>query len=142
MFNFERDHAEIDEELEEPNESGYVREFYMRFTTRGIYPVDLQGKSHFRTIEEDLNAKITLKEIVANTILNSNNENYIKYAIDNAPIDTYHTFLKCAIYTLNDFAVQVRYQIILPLTFIVLLKHISLLIYSIWLNIGLSNRSS
>jgi hypothetical protein len=105
MFNFERDHADIHEELDDPKERGYIREFYMRFTTRGIYPKDL--KSEYRTIEDELNHKITLKEIVANTILNTNDEAVIKNAIDNAPIDTYHTFMKCAIYTMNDFAVQV-----------------------------------
>lgn len=109
MFNFERDHAEIHEELEESNvkDKRYIREFYMRFTSRGIYPTDLQSKNEFRSIEENLNANITLKELTINSILNTNNEELIKATIKNAPIDTYHVFLKCAIYTFNDFVVRV-----------------------------------
>lgn len=107
MFDFERDHNEIDEELEEDKDRGYIREYYMRFTTRGIYPSDVAGKTHYRSVENELNAKMTLKQLAINNILNTNDESAIKYAIDNAPIDTYHSFLKCAIYTLNDFAVQV-----------------------------------
>lgn len=107
MFNFERDHGEIDDEMDNKKDHGFVREYYMRFTTRGIYPSDLANKSCYRSIQDELNSKITLKQQVVNTILNTNNESFIKSAIDNAPIDTYHTFLKCAIYSLNDFAVQV-----------------------------------
>ena len=107
MFDFDQDHEEIYSELDDPKDRGYIREFYMRFTTRGIYPNDLAGRTKFQSIQDELNSKLSLKELAVNTILSTNNQSLIKSSIKNAPIDIYHVFLKCALYTLNDFAVEV-----------------------------------
>lgn len=107
-FNFERDHSEIHSKLEDSVEYKYLREFYLRFNTRGIYPSNLANKSSYKSIEDELNANFSLRTLCCNTILNSNDENFIVNSISQAPANLYIVFLKCALYSMNDFAVHVR----------------------------------
>lgn len=112
-FNFGIDHAEMREELVENKERWYIREYYLRMVSRGIYPQDLHSKYDFKSsIENELNANITLKELAVNAILNTNVVSFIKQSIDNSPKDLYHVFLKCALYSLNEFVVQVNTNIL------------------------------
>ncbi|CAF0789927.1 unnamed protein product [Brachionus calyciflorus] len=106
LFNFERDHTEIYEKIDDSIEYKYLREFYLRLNSRGIYSNDISNKKSYKSIENELNSKITLTTLSCNTILSSNDENYLNYVINSMPTSLYKLFLKCSMYQMKDFAVH------------------------------------
>lgn len=111
-FDFERDHSDIHAKLTYEIEYKYLREFYLRFNTRGIYPSNLKNKTEYKSIEQTLNSNISLRTLCSNAILSSNDDTFITNSINSVPSDLYKTFLKCALYSLNDFAVDVNLSLI------------------------------
>lgn len=107
LFNFEIDHCQIEEKLRDGIEHKYLREFYLRFNSRGIYSHQIAAKTFYQSIQDQLNSKANLKTLACNSILNSANQVYIKFVINTIPACLFYTLLKCSIYSMNDFAVKV-----------------------------------
>ena len=105
MYNFTVEHSILDSLLEKSKNRRYFRDFYLGIKSRGAYSKDVKNKTSFKTIEKQLNSNMTLKELCCISILNTD----CKYeqVIDLVPKDLYKVFLKCAIYTLHDYAVEV-----------------------------------
>ncbi|RNA17388.1 hypothetical protein BpHYR1_000500, partial [Brachionus plicatilis] len=107
LFNFEADHSQIEVNLRDGIEHKYLREFYLRFNSRGIYSHQICSKTQYQSVQDHLNSKATLKTLACNAILNTANQAFIQFAINTSPSCLYETFLKCSIYNMNDFAVKV-----------------------------------
>ena len=105
MFNFAIEHSSLDSLLEKSKNRRSFRDFYLGFKSRGAYSKDIKSKKSFKTIEQQLNSNITLKELCCISILNSDRK--YEQVLDLVPKDLYKVFLKCAIYTLHDYAVEV-----------------------------------
>ncbi|CAF0837130.1 unnamed protein product [Brachionus calyciflorus] len=104
-FNFERDHSEILSKISDSAEYKYLREFYLRLNSRGIYTKQINNRQTYQPIEDYLNSNSPLSCLSCNSILNTNDENFIKYTIDTVPKNLYKTLLKCSLLTMNDYAI-------------------------------------
>ncbi|RNA34550.1 hypothetical protein BpHYR1_051534 [Brachionus plicatilis] len=85
-FNFDTDHSEIDSKPIDTIDFKYLREFYLRLSSRGIYPNQICDRKVYQSIEDYLNSNSTLTTLCCNTILNSNDENFIRNSLKLKPI--------------------------------------------------------
>lgn len=109
-FNFDTDHSEVDSKPTDTIDSRYLREFYLRLNSRGIYSNQICDRRLYQSIEDYLNSKNTLSILCCNTILNTNNENLIQSSLKLVPKHLYEPMLKCSLYTMNDLAIHVMFK--------------------------------
>jgi len=86
--------------------TSFKLDFQMFLTIDGVYSSDIKAKENFRDLEKQLNAKITLKEMCCNKLLGMYKV-HDQDLIEKIPKESYETFLKCAIYSLNKDAIKV-----------------------------------
>lgn len=110
-FNFDTDHSEIDSKPVDTIDFKFLREFYLRFNSRGIYSNQIGDRKVYQSIEDHLNSKNTLTTLCCNTILNTNSEYFIQSSLKLVPKYLFKSLLKSALFTMNDFAVHVIFLI-------------------------------
>lgn len=111
LFNFEADHSQIELRLRDGIEHRYLREYYLRFNSRGIYTQLISAKTKYQSIQDQLNSNASLQTLACNSILKTADQAYLKYAINTMPSCLYQILFKCSIFNMNDLAVKVLINI-------------------------------